>query len=346
MKEVTLTKSAEADKDIVDKASDKAKKASEETVKALRDKTGQPDRPAASRPLESIVDDRFDGLRRYVRSPAPGKPAPIDGAVAMLADLYSLLSANKTALTSKTALPTSDLPTKIKAEAARVPEPIRSLLAGSIQRRRKQHAQRGRQYARQRYQQRHRRRLPGGHWGALSLCQDQPPRRHSRRFRPGFCSRWAPRRLLPKKSLAVGRYLDSSLEVPGPRWRDDGAFVDQLVAVRAARRRFGKSFSQAGGRAPALKLEFKPLEMDAGILQFVLDIDGQVIKYSHGPQVATPIQWPGPRGSMQVRLQLSPARAGGSGRGIRRAVGAISHARWRADRPDRAAGKVPGDLQH
>jgi len=72
-------------------------------------------------------------------------------------------------------------------------------------------------------------------------------------------------------------------------------------------------FFPGGGRAPALKLEFKPLEMDAAILQFVLDIDGQVIKYSHGPQVATAIQWPGPRGSMQVRLQLSPARAGGSG---------------------------------
>lgn len=51
--------------------------------------------------------------------------------------------------------------------------------------------------------------------------------------------------------------------------------------------------------------------MDPDITQFILDIDGQVIKYSHGPQVPVSIQWPGPRGSSQVRVQISPALPNG-----------------------------------
>jgi type VI secretion system protein ImpL len=55
-----------------------------------------------------------------------------------------------------------------------------------------------------------------------------------------------------------------------------------------------------------MRLDFKPIEMDTSITQFILDVDGQIVKYSHGPQVPQAVQWPGPRGSSQVRLQISP----------------------------------------
>jgi type VI secretion system protein ImpL len=61
-----------------------------------------------------------------------------------------------------------------------------------------------------------------------------------------------------------------------------------------------------------MRLEFKPVEMDASITQFILDVDGQLVKYSHGPQVPQPVQWPGPKGSTQVRLQVSPVSASGA----------------------------------
>jgi type VI secretion system protein ImpL len=53
--------------------------------------------------------------------------------------------------------------------------------------------------------------------------------------------------------------------------------------------------------------------MDAAITQFVLDVYGQVVRYSHGPQIPASVQWPGPRGSQQVRVQLTPASTGASG---------------------------------
>jgi type VI secretion system protein ImpL len=61
---------------------------------------------------------------------------------------------------------------------------------------------------------------------------------------------------------------------------------------------------------PSIRLSFKPLEMDASLKQFILDVDGQIVRYDHGPQIPATVQWPGPRGSMQVRVQVNPPGAG------------------------------------
>jgi type VI secretion system protein ImpL len=72
-------------------------------------------------------------------------------------------------------------------------------------------------------------------------------------------------------------------------------------------------YFRGGAQTPTLKLEMKPVEMDASIIQFTLDIDGQLFKYSHGPQIGMPITWPGSRGSQQVRVELTPQLAGANG---------------------------------
>ena len=74
------------------------------------------------------------------------------------------------------------------------------------------------------------------------------------------------------------------------------------------------TFFRGGGRAPGLRLDFKPVEMDATISNFTLDVDGQLVKYAHGPQIPATVQWPGPGGSAQVRLLMQPpATSGDSG---------------------------------
>ena len=69
-------------------------------------------------------------------------------------------------------------------------------------------------------------------------------------------------------------------------------------------------FFRGGGKGVALRFDFKPIEMDAAITQFLLDVDGQIVRYAHGPLQPQPIQWPGPKGSNQVRLQIEPKRVG------------------------------------
>ena len=38
-------------------------------------------------------------------------------------------------------------------------------------------------------------------------------------------------------------------------------------------------------------MRMEPVEMDAGITQFTLDVDGQLVKYAHGPVVPMAIQF-------------------------------------------------------
>ena len=50
-----------------------------------------------------------------------------------------------------------------------------------------------------------------------------------------------------------------------------------------------------------------PVEMDPTLKEFVLDVDGQIVRYAHGPAIPTTVQWPGPRGTNNVRVMVQPA---------------------------------------
>lgn len=64
-------------------------------------------------------------------------------------------------------------------------------------------------------------------------------------------------------------------------------------------------FFAGGARTPTLNFELKVLEMDAGINQLSMDFDGQLFQYAHGPQIPRSVNWPGPLGSNQIRIELS-----------------------------------------
>jgi type VI secretion system protein ImpL len=70
-------------------------------------------------------------------------------------------------------------------------------------------------------------------------------------------------------------------------------------------------FFRGGGQTPALGFDLKPMRMDARINQFILDIDGQIVRYEHGPAVVTRLNWPKPGGGGQVRIQISPPAPSG-----------------------------------
>jgi type VI secretion system protein ImpL len=99
-------------------------------------------------------------------------------------------------------------------------------------------------------------------------------------------------------------------------WRFKDAQMGQSPALGEFQRAqvIRDVFFRGGGTSPSIQLEFKPLEMDASIQQFTLDVDGKLVKYAHGPQVPVRVQFPGPSGRSQVRVAISPpARSGSSG---------------------------------
>jgi type VI secretion system protein ImpL len=109
-----------ADKSLIDKAGDRAAGVLKQSTDKLTSLI-VPGKPVADGPaLESIVDDRFTGLRAMVTAPEGGK-AQIDDTVALIGEVNVLLNAVDTAIKGGAAAPPSPVPNKVKSEAARLP---------------------------------------------------------------------------------------------------------------------------------------------------------------------------------------------------------------------------------
>ena len=67
------------------------------------------------------------------------------------------------------------------------------------------------------------------------------------------------------------------------------------------------AFFANGATTPSWRVTVRTLQMDNDILTLSLDVDGQLLRYSHGPQAVQLMSWPGPGGTNQVRMQLGLA---------------------------------------
>lgn len=315
VKEVTLGEKFGGDR--IDKAVEKAR----DTVQGTRESlaamlSGNRSQAAAPAPqrIESIVDDRFANLRAYVKAPAPGQPAPVDQSVQLLGELYTLMTATETAVRGGAAPPQSDVQNKVRAEAGRLPEPARSLLntlvsAGVTQAltatRDNLSANIG---------------ATIGDFCNTAIAGRYPFNRNSSRdvTQDDFARMFAPGGLMDdffQKNLI--QFVDTSTkpwsfrQVGGGQMGvqgDTGSLI-QFQRAQAIR----DTFFRNGGKTPSLRLDFKPIEMDASITQFILDVDGQIVKYAHGPTIPMSVTWPGTAGRSLVNIQVSPATGDQSG---------------------------------
>ncbi|MBS0447975.1 MAG: type VI secretion system membrane subunit TssM [Proteobacteria bacterium] len=273
------------------------------------------DQPRAPRPAASLeatlVDARFAELRAAVTAPEGGK-APLDGTIALLNDLYVYLNTVDTAVKGGMPPPQSPVGNQIKAQAPAAPKPLRALLedVGTTSSQIAKTMVRGNLSAEVRSQV--------GEFCQQALAGRYPLDRGSSRdaTQADFASVFAPGgkfdKLFQDKLLP---YVDTSTRpwrfrtVDGSALGADAGTLPQFQRAAAIR----DAFFAGGATTPSLRLEFKPVEMDPAISQFLLDIDGQIVRYAHGPQIPTAVQWPGPRGSTQVRVEISPASPNSSG---------------------------------
>ena len=314
VKETTL--SADTSKDAVQKVQDRATSTIQESREQLAKLLGNKTSPGAVAPgqrIESLVDDRFEGLRRLVQGGgADGKgPAPIEGTVALINEFYTFMTAADAAVKGGNAPPPTDVHNKIKAEAARLPEPMRSVLdtvavAGGSTVMRATRASIGSsvnsgigEFCRQAVSGRY----PFARASKSDVTQDD----FARLFSPGGLFDDFFQKSLVNFVDKTTRPWTFRVTGEGKMGTDSGT-LGQFQRAETIR----ETFFRQGGKTPALRLDFKPVEMDATISQFTLDVDGQLVKYSHGPQIPSAVQWPGPKGSTQVRVQLQPPLASGS----------------------------------
>jgi type VI secretion system protein ImpL len=308
-RETTLRESKDVAGKVETRARDALQRSREELSRLLGNKSsGSAVEPGQA--IESIVDDRFVGLRQMVSSPDGKLPAPVDGTVALINEVYTLLTAADTAVKGGNVPPPSEVPNKVKAEAARLPEPVRSLLntlsvsgtsaALEITRSNLGNAINSEigEFCRA--------AIAGRYPFARGSSRDATQEDFARVFGPGglFDSFF-------QKNLV--NYVDTSSRpwkfksVDGASMGTDSSTLLQFQHAAMIRETFFRGGPQVG-----VRLDFKPVEMDATITQFILDVDGQLVKYAHGPQIPASVQWPGPRGSSQVRVQVTPVSASGA----------------------------------
>jgi len=81
-------------------------------------------------------------------------------------------------------------------------------------------------------------------------------------------------------------------------WKRDasGALVGDLPLKRFEEaQQIRDVFFRGGAPAPEVNFRLTPMELDAAVRKFVLEVDGQVVEYQHGPQRTTAMTWPGKR---------------------------------------------------
>jgi len=266
---------------------------------------------ATDEKLERIVDLHFEPYRRLAQSESQGGPPAIAATTGLINELYTYLTAADAALRSASPAPNSDVVTKLRAEAGRLPEPLRDVLntmsvnasdeisGASRQRMGETMSATIGLFCRQ--------SIAGRYPFARGSSRDVAPNDMARLFGPnGMMDEFF------QKELAT------QIDVSGPRWRFkpgiDGEKGERASYLDAFQRAgvIRDVYFMAGNPLPSFRVAIRPIEMDAQITQFVMDVDGQAVRYAHGPQVATNVQWPGPRGSNQVRIELTP-QTGGAG---------------------------------
>ena len=108
------------------------------------------------------------------------------------------------------------------------------------------------------------------------------------------------------------------------RWRQGAApiggsssLLRQFQAVQRIRDVF---FGR--GQSPEARFFLAPEFMDAAVIRFSLEVDGQTFEYRHGPQQSRPMAWPGASGQASfvfevsaVRFRVSPKQVPGPGSG-------------------------------
>jgi type VI secretion system protein ImpL len=105
----------------------------------------------------------------------------------------------------------------------------------------------------------------------------------------------------------LANFVDTSRQP----WRDTqgiGLSPGSLALLARAKKISSALF--ATGAGPKASFNLTPLSLDAQSASVMLDVDGQQIRYAHGPARPTALAWPGPGGSNTVRLTFAPVDGG------------------------------------
>ncbi len=254
-------------------------------------------------PLEQMVDDHFEPIRRLVA----GQPPPMDEIIKMFNDVYVQLAAVDAAQKSKSAPPPAGGGERIKAAAGQLPEPARSILenlAGAA-------ATTGRVVEREGLTSELKpisdfcnRAITGRYPFTASSKGDVLPEDFAQLFGAGGM-------LDDFYSRKLANLVDTGTNPWSFKPVGDGSKPVNAAALvdfqRAAR--IKEVFFRSGGKTPSFKVDIRALEMEGGMTEMNLEIDGTVYKFLAGNTTPVTLQWPSARVASQIKITTVPGTA-------------------------------------
>jgi len=258
----------------------------------------------SSGPVEQVVDDHFAHIHRLVE----GTPPPIDDVLKMFNEVYVQLAAVDAAQKSKAPPPAGGGGgggAALKAAAGLQPEPIKSMLesladAGASQSRVAE--RQGLTAELKPVYDFCARAIAGRYPFAPGSKADVLPDDFSQMFGVGgMMDDFYQRRLATLVDTGTNPWSFKPLP-DGSKPAGGAALADFQRAARIK-----DVFFRSGGRTPAFRVDVRALELNDGLKELSLDIDGQVIKFVPGNTTAATIQWPPVRLASQVRVSTVPA---------------------------------------
>ena len=272
---------------------------------AARETTlGAPTAPTApGAAAENPVQARFEALRSF----AGGQALP--QMQALLGKLSAYLLAVDDAVKRKLVPPGSDVTRATALAAQQAPEPVRGMLlqlaaSSSAQVFAALREPLGRQLAGELGAACS--RAVAGHYPlARGGSQEMSREEFARTFGAGgLIDGFFQRHLLP--------HVDTSTRPWSFRGSARAEGAEALVQFQRAQA-IRDAFFHDSGRQLGMRLEWRLVEMDAGIAEFLLEIDGQALRFRPGTAAPQSVQWPGPGGG-RVQVQLA-VPGGGAGPG-------------------------------
>ena len=312
-KETSMSCLERKDKSLLDKASEKLTTA-RSTLDTIISNTAESNTPIPPEITTKLVTDHFKDLHKFVQSDNQS-PAALIRSLAILNELYvflnSLSHASGDELVLEQRKQIAQVVDKIKIEGKRVPLPLNSMMENVAE-------------ASQNLVSGGIRKHFNAMWQStvLPFCRKAieglyPISKSSREITyEDFTYFFGPNGLMDE---FFNKYLVSLVDKAGEDWTwntqaEGDAGISPLALKQFQRADTIKNtFFRMGKQSPAVSFRLKPISMSPDITQFILDIDGQLLTYAHGPVKPVSMKWPGPNDSGQVRIQLLPPQQGLSG---------------------------------
>ncbi len=313
-KETSMSCLNSINKSILDKAGDKLSTARSTLEKIM----GQsPDTAPISAPqvTTNLVTNHFQELHQLVES-IEGAPPALDQPLSLLNELYvylnSLLHASGDELVLDQRKQVIQILDKVKVEGKRTPFPLNNIMSNIANDSHALVSGGVRKYLNSMWKS-----------SVLPFCKKAIQGLYpinSRGTRDityeDFTYFFAPGGLMDG---FFNKYLAASVDRGGQNWRWNKVGDEPAGVSYAALKQFQRAdkikniFFRMGRQTPSVSFKLKPTSMSSEITQLMLDVDGQVLNYAHGPVRPVTMSWPGPSNSNQVRLQFLPPKEGFSG---------------------------------